>query len=145
MSQSHRDKISEALKGKHQSPSTQFKKGHQPFITKPWLGKKFSKETRKRMSLSRIGKPNFRYKTMGRFRNSNGYILIYSPFHPFNDRKKYVLEHRLVMEKKLGRYLKKSEEVHHINGITDDNRPENLKLFNSKSKHIQFHKLNAKF
>ena len=58
--------------------------------------------------------------------------------HPFADANGYVLEHRLVMERKLGRYLKPEEAVHHINKILDDNREENLLLFPNASQHHIF-------
>jgi len=65
----------------------------------------------------------------GRTKNSKGYIYIYCPDHPHTASRNYINEHRLIMEKHLGRYLEKHENVHHINGIKDDNRIENLELW----------------
>ena len=66
--------------------------------------------------------------------NTSGHKMIYQPNHPYKDKNNYVLEHHLVMEKHLGRYLHKNEgSVYHINKIQDDNRIENLVLIKDGS------------
>jgi hypothetical protein len=76
--------------------------------------------------------------TGGRRKHSAGYVEAYAPGHPSSVRN-FVLEHRLIMEKQIGRYLHTWEIVHHVNGIKTDNRIENLELTN-RVEHARLHK-----
>lgn len=68
-------------------------------------------------------------KRRGFFINDSGYRLV-------RHGNRYQREHRLVMEQYLKRPLKKTEEVHHLNGIRTDNRKENLVVIDTeKQKH----------
>ena len=55
--------------------------------------------------------------------------MLRAPEHPRATSSPYVFEHILVAESVIGRYLVEGESVHHLNGIRDDNRPENLELW----------------
>ncbi len=72
----------------------------------------------------------------GRNITKDGYVLVYRPDHPNARNNGYILEHRLVMAEEIGRPLTDEEVVHHINGIRDDNRLENLQLFESNAEHL---------
>ena len=75
----------------------------------------------------------------GKRLSTDGYVLIWKPKHPRTSFHGYVLKHRLVMEKKLGRYLFPQEIVHHIDGNKENNKIKNLLLFPSASEHQKLH------
>lgn len=76
-------------------------------------------------------------------KRKDGYIAIYFPDHPKSNKEKYIMEHDLIMECYIGRWLKEEEIVHHINHKRDDNRIENLKLM-TKKEHARLHMLERK-
>ena len=78
------------------------------------------------------------YKGRIKYGSKQQYWAIYSPLHPFADGKGYVMEHRLVMEKHIKRFLTSDEVVHHENQDKLANRIENLRLM-SKSEHDTMH------
>lgn len=139
LTEESKKKISKSLKGK----------------PKPWLiGRKHSDESKLKMSeaakkdgrhppvghkgphFNQMGEKNIHWK--GGKKLDRGYFKIKKRGHPLADKNSYVLEHRLIVETDLGRYLEKQEIVHHINGIKTDNRIDNLRVM-TRSEHIQLH------
>lgn len=68
-----------------------------------------------------------------------GYVLLYVPRHPNCDNKGYVREHRLVMERTIGRYLLPDEIVHHLDYDRSNNEPSNLALTDASEHMTKYH------
>lgn len=74
----------------------------------------------------------------GRQIDADGYVLVWTPpGTPGRRGSGYILEHRMLAERRLGRHLKRSEVVHHVNGDKQDNRLENLVVFENNANHLR--------
>ncbi|WP_066452435.1 HNH endonuclease signature motif containing protein [Anaerotruncus rubiinfantis] len=71
-------------------------------------------------------------------KRDDGYIKVYYPSHPSATADGYVMQHRLMMEDHIGRFLTDDEVIHHINHNRSDNRIENLRLMNVRD-HAALH------
>ena len=94
-----------------------------------------NKEERIKCGLPKEKNPNWKG---GKYTDNRGYVLILDHSHPNCDIRGYIYEHRLIVEKHIGRYLSSKEVVHHINNIKNDNRIENL-IFCTQSEHASIH------
>jgi len=106
-----------------------------------WNRQKFCSNAcrKKGFSSFNCGKNNPNWKG-GKYFDADGYIYIRAPRnHPFKTFNGYIFEHRFIMENYIGHYLNPSDKIHHINGIKDDNRIENLIVI-SQSEHIAIHR-----
>jgi hypothetical protein len=87
--------------------------------------------------MGKVGKrennPNWRG---GRSIASNGYVIVrVGTEHHLADVRGYAYEHRVVAEKKIGRRLRKGEQIHHVDGNRTNNAPDNLQVVASAAKH----------
>lgn len=89
------------------------------FVTR-WRAKRTLCEACRLKSSTRKRVPQGRLLEGNRYLDKSGYVQLYGLS---------MSEHRHVMETMLGRQLLPGENVHHINGVRDDNRPENLELW----------------
>jgi hypothetical protein len=77
-----------------------------------------------------LDRPKYcREKLSWRYVDQGGYVRLGNIDHPNCYNNRQILEHVLVMSLHLGRPLEKHENIHHKNGIRDDNRIENLELW----------------
>lgn len=130
-SQETKDKISRANTGKKYPGRTH----SQEFRNKISLS--WTDERREALRQRRINEPPEEHPCWkgGRTTNPEGYKKILLPEHPYADSTGRVMEHRLVAEKAIGKFLPKNRPVHHVNLDVADNRNVNLVICDSNKYH----------
>lgn len=89
-------------------------------------------QSRKRAFKNLAGKKRVaKNGTLPKRTDQQGYILVHDRNHSRANKSGFVREHIKVMTEHLKRDLLPKENIHHINGVRDDNRIENLELWNS--------------
>ena len=79
----------------------------------------------------------------GKFLDKDGYVLVYKPKHKRSHHNGYVYEHIFLAGKYIGRNIKKSENVHHIDGNKQNNSIENLEIM-TRAQHTIHHRTGYK-
>lgn len=106
----------------------------------PHCGKRFRPRTNNKQFCSVRCQYLASRRDGNRYLGCNGYWYIKARWHPASkDCRGYILEHRLIAERLLGRRLRAKESIHHCNGIKTDNRPENILVVGSTREHFGHH------
>lgn len=93
-------------------------------------------------SLSKKGNKNPLWNG-GKKRTIGGYVFVYSPDHRRADKGGYVQEHIVAFERATGISVPYGCCIHHLNGVKDDNRIENLCMM-TQGAHTAMHHIGAK-
>jgi uncharacterized protein (DUF1330 family) len=132
-----RRKVSEALKGKHKSPEavahmTLYQRnrnpGHNENISKGLMGKVVTMEHIEHQRRSKLA--NGVWKPIGHVYERGGYRWI--KVADGKRRMNYLAEHRYIIEKMIGRPLCSDEHVHHLDGNSLNNSPDNLAVISKR-------------
>ena len=74
-----------------------------------------------------------------KYTNAQGYVMVYQPDHPNVNCQGYVREHTIVVERALGKVLRTTANVHHVDGDPANNDPRNLVVCDGMAYHKLLH------